>query len=183
MSEPSKEGVLYLPLKPKEQNYDWNCGPTALYVALRFQFGLPLTLNEFTLLTGATEDGADEYNMVRGLHLLGFKYQQRKDGTIAHLKKCLELGQPPVVHMVVSDGEGHYVTVCGIDDENVKVADPTTGKEVAYGLPYFIGCWRVGKEEPPEHWYLVVTGHSGDKLGPMITKLKRIQRKIIKYRS
>jgi ABC-type bacteriocin/lantibiotic exporter with double-glycine peptidase domain len=183
MSKPTKEGVLYLPLKPKEQNYVWNCGPTALYVALRFQFGLPLTLNELTFLTGATEAGSDEFNLIRALQLLGFKYRLRMDGTVGQLKKCLEYGQPPIVHIVVPDGEGHYVTVCGVDDENVKVADPTNGEEVTYGLPYFIGCWRVGKEEPPEHWYMVVTGHSGDKLAPMITKLKRIQRKIIKYRS
>ena len=174
---------LHIPVVPKEQNHDWNCGPTALYTALRFQFSLPLTLNEMTFLTGATESGADEYNMTRALELLGFKYRQRKDGTIGQLKKCLEFGQAPIVHMVVPDGEGHYVTVCGMDDENIKAADPTSGEEVTYGLSYFIGCWRVAKEEPPEHWYLVVTGHSGDKLLSVIKKLRRIQRKVQKSRS
>jgi len=183
MPDTEKEETLYLPVKPKEQNYDWNCGPTAMYVALCYQYGLPLTLNELTFLTGATESGADEYNMVRGLQLLGFKYRQRTDGTISQLKKCLEYGQPPIVHMVMEDGEGHYRVVCGISDENIKMVDPSNGEEVTYGLPYFIGCWRVGKEEPPEHWYLVITGHSGDKLEPMIKKLRRIKRKIIKSRS
>lgn len=184
MSDNSQdEEKLDLPVKPIEQTKPHNCGPTALFTALKYQYGVPLTLRDIELLTGITEEGTDEHHLVRALNLLGFKHRMSSKGTLGQLKQCLRDGQVPLVHLVMTDGGGHYMVVSGIDDENVRLADPASGKIVTYGIPFFMGVWKEEAKENSTPWYLVVTGHQGDRIESLLRRLKRIQKKIKENRS
>jgi ABC-type bacteriocin/lantibiotic exporter with double-glycine peptidase domain len=169
--------VMY-PVKPIEQSVEWDCGPTALRIVLKYQFALKLTAQEMITLTGATEGGADEYNLMRALDILGFKYRQSERGTFGKLKHVLADGQIPIAHIILRDGVGHYVVICGYDEENVYFADPSSGKIVKYGIPFFLGVWKVEENETQTRWYLAVTGYGGDKLDSVLARYKRIQKKV-----
>lgn len=175
------DSVLY-PVKPLEQVEKWDCGPTALNTAIRYQFGLKLTPAEMILLCGATESGTDEYNFGKACDALGIKYKQSNSGTLNKLKKVLNDGQLPLVHMVMNDGGGHYMCLCGYDEENVWLSDPFNGKIVKFGIPYFLGVWKVEEKESQTRWYMALTGYSGDKIDSIIAKYKRIQKKVSKAR-
>jgi predicted double-glycine peptidase len=169
---------LFLPVRPREQQHSYSCGPVALRILVRYISGIDLTENDMIFLTGATEDGSSEYNLMRALDILGFKYTQSDKGNFNRLKKHLQDGQPSIVHLVMNDGGGHYMVFCGYDEENVRLADPATGKIVKYGLPYFLGVWKVEEGETQTRWYLSITGHVGDKMDSQIARLKRIQKKV-----
>ena len=177
--ETTKSTIPDLPLKPIEQKLDFTCGPIALLIALRYQYGLKLTQGEIEFITGVTKGGADEYNLIRALDLLGFKFHMSSTGTLDELKKCLENGQAPIVHLVMQDGGGHYMVVKKIDDENIHLADPATGKIVTYGIFFFLGVWKEEEKNTVTHWYLVCTGDSGiDKIDGVVRKWRRIQKKV-----
>jgi ABC-type bacteriocin/lantibiotic exporter with double-glycine peptidase domain len=176
----STQEKLDVPVKPIEQPRKWDCGPTALRIVLKYQFGLKFTDNDMILLTGTTEGGSDEYNLIRALDFLGFKYHQTNNGTFGQLKLALQQGQPPVVHVVMEDGEGHFMVFCGYDEEaqTVKLADPAKGKIVKYGIPFFLGVWKIEEKETQTKWFLNITGHVGDRLDSVIGNFKRIQKKV-----
>lgn len=177
-----QDNLLY-PVKPLKQEYGWNCGPTAVLTAIKYQFGLNLTQNEMNLLCAATPSGTDEWNFGTGLVTLGFKYKQSNSGTLNKLKKVLMDGQLPIVHLVMNDGGGHYMCMCGYDEENVWLADPFLGKVIKQGIPYFLGVWKVEEKETQTRWYLAITGYSGDKIDSVIQRYKKIQKKLHKARN
>lgn len=169
---------IKLPVTPIEQSKSYNCGPTALLTVIRYQYGLKLTSNEMDFLMSVADGGADEYSFFRALDVLGYRYSESSEGTLNDLKKCLERGQAPIIHIVVTDGVGHYVVVTAIDDENVTISDPANGKLVTFGVAYFMGVWKIEEKDANTRWYLVITGHSGDKIDNWIKKLKIIQKKV-----
>lgn len=172
------EDKLEHPVKAIEQEKQFSCGATALLIALRYQFGLKLTQNEMIMITGTTQSGADEFNLMQGLNVLGFRYKQSEHGTLNKLKRFLMDGQVPIVHLVMNDGGGHYMVLCGYDTENVTLADPADGKIKRYGIPYFMGVWKVEEKETQTRWYLAITGHGEDKLTSVIQRYKRMQKKV-----
>ena len=176
------EDKLLYPVRPIKQERVWDCGPTALRIALRYQFGLKLTASEMIMVTGATPAGSDEYNLMLGLDALGFKYKQSEHGTLNKLKRFLMDGQVPIVHLVLTDGGGHYMILCGYDVDNVYLADPSTNKIVKYGIPFFMGVWKIEEKESQTRWYMAITGHGGDKLDGILQRYKRLQKKVQKAR-
>ena len=173
---------MYLKVKPLKQNLPWNCGPTALRIVLKSQFGLNLTQRDVDLLTGVTEDGASEYNLMRALDMLGFKYEQTNDGNLNHLQDCLRNEQLPIVHIVVKTGEGHYVVVIGIDEENVTVIDPYVGQKLIFGIAYFLGIWKVEENESQTRWYMVATGiNTYNKFDMILNHYIRIRKKLNRW--
>lgn len=180
ISVTSQRDKLILPVKVIEQSYKWDCGPTALRIALKYQFGLKLTANDMILLSGATEGGIDEYNFTRALDMIGFKYRQTNHGSFNQLKTVLQDGQVPIVHLVVEDGIGHYMVFCGYDEatQNVWLADPAKGKIIVYGMPFFLGIWKIEEKETQTKWFLAITGYVGDKIDSTLHRLKRIQKKV-----
>lgn len=176
----STQDKLDLPVKPIEQSFKYDCGPSALRTALKYQFGLKFTAHDMILLAGTTEGGSDEYNLMKALDALGFKYHQTNNGTFGQLKAALQMGQPAIVHVVMEDGEGHFMVFCGYDEEaqQVKLADPAKGKIVKYGIPFFLGVWKIEEKETQTKWFLTITGHVGDRLDSVIGTLKRIQKKV-----
>lgn len=176
------EKELYLPVYPIKQSFKWDCGAAAFRILVRYLYGLQLTAQDAILLTGSTESGADEFNMTRALDAIGLRYSQSEKGTLNKLKKHLQEGQPSIVHLVMADGGGHYMVFSGYDTENVFLADPFTGKTVKYGIPYFLGVWKVEEGETQTRWYLVVVGRVEDKITSLIQRYKRIQKKVQRSR-
>lgn len=174
----AEETELILPVRSIEQSEKWDCGPTALRIALRYQFGLKLTAQDIIFLTGATGEGADEYNLIRALDMMGFRYSESSFGTLNRLKKQLQLGHPSIIHVVVSDGVGHYAVFTGYDSDNVYLADPASGKTIKYGIPYFLGVWKLEEGETNTRWYLSISGHIGDRFDSALRRLKRITKKV-----
>ena len=171
---------LILPVRSIEQSYKWDCGPTALRIALKYQFGLKLTANDMILLSGATEGGIDEYNFIKALNILGFKYKQTDCGTFNQLKNVLQEGQVPIVHLLLKDGCGHYMVLSGYDEDmgEIYLADPSNGKVIKYGRDYFLGVWKIEEKEQQTRWFLSITGYVGDKTDSVINTMKRIQKKV-----
>ena len=180
------ENELILPVHPILQSKKWDCGPTALRIAMRYQFGLKLTPLEMITICGTTpEDGTSDAQLKNGLQLLGFKYRESIRGSWSKIKSTLQDGQVPIVHLVMKDGGGHYMVVSGYDEYNshVYLADPASGKTLKYGIQYFLGVWKEEEDETNTRWYLVITGHVGDKLSSLIKRFKRIQKKVKLSRS
>ena len=178
------EKELYLPVYPIKQSFKWDCGATAFRILVRYLYGLKLTAQDAILLTSSTESGADEFNITRALDVIGLRYSQSStNGTLNKLKKHLQQGQPSIIHLVMADGGGHYMVFSGYDEENVFLADPFTGKTVKYGIPYFLGVWKVEEGETSTRWYLTIIGRVEDKITQTIRRLKRIQKKVQKSRN
>lgn len=169
---------LDLKVRPYEQILKWTCGPVALRTLIRYMSGIRLTEQDLVWLTGATESGANEYNLTRALDVLGFRYTQSSHGTFNHLKKHLRDGQPPIVHCVMPDGVGHFMVVTGYDSANVRLADPATGRVVKYGIPFFLGVWKAEEGETQTRWFLAITGRCADRFDSLIQRIKRIQKKV-----
>jgi len=169
-------------VRPIEQLFTFNCGPTALGIILSSQYGLDLTQRELNILTGVTPDGTSEHHLIRALKILGFKYEEGSKGTLQKLRDYLRVGLAPMVHMVLADGGGHFVVVTSIDDTNVRVADPRDGTIAQYGIPFFLGVWKEEAKDNSTPWYLAVTGISTNKIDNLISKLKRIKKKVDKSR-
>lgn len=172
------ENRLDLKVRPYEQNKKWSCGPVALRILVRYVSGIKLTEEDLILLSGATESGSDEYNLMRALDILGFKYTQSDNGTFSRLKKHLQEGRPSLVHLVMNDGGGHYMVFSGYDENNVKLADPATGRILKYGIPFFLGVWKVEEGETQTRWYLAITGRGADRFDSLIQRIKRIEKKV-----
>lgn len=172
------ENRMQLKVRPIEQVQKWSCGPTALRTLIRYASGIRLTEQDLIILSGTTENGADEYNLMRALDIIGFKYTQSDKGTWNRLRKHLRDGQPPIVHLVMLDGGGHYMVLVGYDEENVFLADPATGKIIKYGLSFFLGVWKVEEGESQTRWYLAITGRGADRFDSLIQRIKRIQKKV-----
>lgn len=167
-------------IKPFEQQLNWSCGPSSLRAVLYHLYGLDLTDRELALVCGSNENGTDELNFQLGLKTLGFKFKQSDKGTLNKLKAWLVKGTPPIVHLVMNDGGGHYMVFAGYDKENVYLSDPATGKIVKYGIPFFLGVWKEEELETQTRWFLVVTGYTKNKIGSLIKKLKHIKEKVEK---
>jgi predicted double-glycine peptidase len=165
-----------------EQQFSYNCGPTALGTILLYQYGLELTQRELNLLTGVTQDGTNEHHLIRALKLLGFKYEESSKGTKQKLKDFLRKGLIPMVHVVLEDGGGHYMVVTGMDEQNVELADPRTGTTITYGLVFFLGVWKEEANDNSSPWYLVVTGYTNPTISLYMNKLKKIKTKIERAR-
>ena len=178
LDEYVSDAKLDLKVRPYAQQKRWSCGPVALRTLIRYTSGIKLTEEDMILLTGATEGGADEYNLMRALDILGYKYTQSENGTFNRLKKHLQDGQPSIVHIILRDGIGHYMVFCGYDEENVRLADPSTGKIIKYGLPFFLGVWKVEEGETQTRWYLSITGRGPDKFDSLMQRIKRISKKV-----
>jgi len=176
--ESGRENSLDLNVKIWEQVEKWSCGPAALRALIRYVSGIKLTEQDIIILSGANESGSDEFNLMRALDILGFRYSQSEKGTFNRLKKHLQDGQPSIVHLVMNDGGGHYMIFCGYDEENVRLADPARGKIIEYGIPYFLGVWKVEEGETQTRWYLTITGRGPDRFDSLIQRMKRIQKKV-----
>jgi len=172
---------ILLPVKSIEQKYTYNCGPTALLISLRFQYGLQLTQGDINLLTGVTPDGCSEHHLMRALNILGYKYKESGKGTLTQLRDFLKQNIAPIVHVVLEDGSGHYMCIVGMDDDVVHLADPRDGEIIEWGIPFFLGVWKEEAKENSTPWYLAVLSHSSiNKLDSMINRINRIRRKIAK---
>lgn len=162
------------------QNYDWSCGPAVLRSALYYQYGINLTELEIALVSGATFNGMDETNFEIGLKNLGLKYKESSKGTLNKLKSFLIKHKLPIVHVVMKNGLGHYLLFVGYDKESVYLSDPSEGKIVKYGIPFFLGIWKEEEGETQTRWFIVITGTKKSKIKSTITKLKRIDKKLTK---
>jgi predicted double-glycine peptidase len=171
------EGLsCYLDVKSFQQQLRWSCGPASLRTVLYYQYGLDLTDRELALLLGSNENGTSDF--ATGLKTLGFTYKQSSAGNLNKLKKELANHRLPIVHLVMSDGQGHYMVVVGYDDDNVYLSDPGTGKIIKYGIPFFLGVWKIEERETQTRWFIVVTGKSKHQIGSLIRKLQNVQRKM-----
>jgi len=179
MSDEEKSEEKYIiDVKPFEQQLPWSCGPSAIRTVLYHDYGIDLTDREICLVSGIDANGTDELNFELGLKTLGFKVKQVDKGTLNKLKAWLLKDCLPIVHLVVEDGCGHYMVFVGFDAEFVYLCDPAKGQIIKYGIPFFLGVWKVEEAETQTRWFIVVTGYTKNKIGALITKLKRIKKKV-----
>lgn len=163
-------------VKPFKQQLRWTCGPASLRTVLYYQFGLDLTDRELSLVLGTNKNGTPDF--ADGLHALGFAFKESSRGTFTALQRAVDDHKLPIVHIVVNDGQGHYVVVTGYDNENVYVADPALGRIVKYGQAYFMGIWKFEERETQTRWLLVVTNREHNRLATLIRKLENVRRKL-----
>lgn len=164
-------------VKPFEQQTSWSCGPASIRTVLFHDYGIDLTDRELGLMFGSSDkNGTSDFEY--GLKMMGFKFRQTDHGTLNKLKSSILKGYLPIIHIVMSDGGGHYVVVCGFDNECVYISDPAIGKIVKYGIPFFMGIWKEEETEEQTRWFLIITGYTKNRINTLIKKLKNIKRKI-----
>lgn len=167
---------FHIDVKPFKQQLSWTCGPASLRTILYYQYGLDLTDRELSLVLGSNENGTSDF--AYGLKTLGFTFKQSSHGNLNKLKKALGRHQLPLVHLVMSDGIGHYMVVTGYDADSVYLSDPSSGKIIKYGIPFFLGVWKIEERETQTRWFLVITGKIKHQINSLIRKLGNIQRKM-----
>lgn len=168
---------FHIDVKTFQQQLNWTCGPACVRAVLYYQCGLDLTDRELALILGSDESqGTGDFE--RGFKLLGLTYRQSNSGTLNKLKEALLKQQLPIIHLVMSNGVGHYMVMTGYDKDNVYLLDPEQGKIVKYGIPFFLGVWKMEERESQTRWFIVVTGKGKNRIDALIQKLLKIQRKI-----
>jgi predicted double-glycine peptidase len=166
----------HLDVKPFQQQLSWSCGPASLRTVLYYQYGIDITDRELALVLGSDENGTSDFE--RGLKLLGFSFKQSSFGTLNKLKEVLVQHHLPIVHLVMSDGVGHYMVMTGYDNDHVYLSNPSTGKIVKYGIPFFLGVWKIEERETQTRWFLAITGKTKNRIDALVQKLKKVQKKV-----
>ncbi|MBC7118048.1 MAG: C39 family peptidase, partial [Methanobacteriaceae archaeon] len=100
------------------QTRNYTCGPAALATLLR-KLGINTTENELAALAGTTEEGTTMQGLLeaakaKGVNMTGMKLN------------ITELHENMIAY-TMSDGVGHYTLIREVNNETVKLADPTMG--------------------------------------------------------
>lgn len=127
-----------------QQINDYTCGPAALLTAISHFQDIPSTLTEQSLLDAlatSREEGTPNDKMVEVARKLGYTVETGTGGTIEHLKKQLDKGQPCIITYNDSLKSFHFSVVVDIDDEYLTLADPWFKKNLKYELTNFQKRW------------------------------------------
>ena len=100
------------------QTRNYTCGPAALATLLQ-KLGINTTEDELADLAGTTEDGTTMQGLLeaakaKGVNMTGMKLN------------ITELHENMIAY-TMSDGVGHYTLIREVNNETVKLADPTMG--------------------------------------------------------
>jgi ABC-type bacteriocin/lantibiotic exporter with double-glycine peptidase domain len=134
----------------------WSCGPASLVNACR-ALGFRVAEGRIRALSGTTEEGSDEYDLIPAARELGLTatphHSADQAAAWAFVRANVMDGRPCLLCI---DQWNHWVTVVGIVGDRVLVVDPANTKKNAsengihsLSRPDLLRRWRhKGTEEP-----------------------------------
>ncbi len=133
-------------LTPFQQSQPYTCVAACLRVVLA---ALHTDYPEDKLARACNTDpsGATLSDAASAVRSLGFNALFLPEATFEMLSEWLQQGVPMIIGIAVDDPVygvtgGHAVVVCGIEQGQVIVVDPTIGAERRLELESFLRAWR-----------------------------------------
>lgn len=133
----------------QETLHDSMCGPASLKIVLGY-LGVEKEEQELAVLVGKTDLGTNDAGIKQAAESLGFNVVIKNESSFADLQEWLNKGIPPIVNWFTrgrsdyTDSEvadGHYSVVSGLDESNIYLQDPETGKERIIKRADFMRVW------------------------------------------
>ena len=126
------------------------CGPASLKIVLDY-YGVEKSEQGLAQLCGAKKDlGTDDQNIKKAAEDLGFKVEIKNNSSFDDIEKWLDKEVPVIVNWFTRGrtdytdedvADGHYSVVCGLDDENIYLQDPETGRMRKMDKEDFMTVW------------------------------------------
>jgi ABC-type bacteriocin/lantibiotic exporter with double-glycine peptidase domain len=126
------------------------CGPASLKIVLSY-YDIEKSEKDLAKLCGAKKDlGTDDQGIKKAAESLGLKVKIKNNSTFKDIEKWLDKKVPVIVNWFTrgrtdyTDADvpdGHYSVVCGLDDNNIYLQDPETGKMRKLDKEDFMTVW------------------------------------------
>lgn len=140
-----------LKVKPFQETLNAGmCGPASLKIVLDY-YGVVKEEKELAKMCGTKKDlGTDDQGLKTAAEKLGFKVKIKDNSNFRDIEKWLDKGVPVIVnwftrgrtdYMDADVSDGHYSVVCGLDDKNIYLQDPETGKMRKLDKEDFMTVW------------------------------------------
>lgn len=140
-----------LKIKPFQETLNAGmCGPASLKILLSY-YGIEKSEKELAKLCGTKKDlGTDDQGIKKAAESFGFKVRIKNNSSFKDIEKWLDKKVPVIVNWFTrgrvdytdSDvADGHYSVVCGLDDNNIYLQDPETGKMRKLDKEDFMTVW------------------------------------------
>jgi ABC-type bacteriocin/lantibiotic exporter with double-glycine peptidase domain len=143
------------------QKKDGWCGPASLSYALMKQ-GIEMSQDEIAQKTDTTvKDGVDPNPLIRFVNSLKLQTKvfdgESADETLENITHFLYFGYSCIVDYLDGDDieeDGHYVVVEEVDEDEIKIWDPSGGKHKELDRDKFIKHWKDRTESGKllKHW-------------------------------
>jgi HK97 family phage portal protein len=144
----SGERTKALDVPDVRQSYPYDCGAAATMAVCQFYGVGPATEEEYIAALGTTEEeGTDPQAIISYLQQVGLRVDARNDLEVYDLATA---GCPVIVCVqdyeeepedIPEEASGHYVVVCGADDDNITLQDPVNGR-VEMPTTDFLARWE-----------------------------------------
>jgi ABC-type bacteriocin/lantibiotic exporter with double-glycine peptidase domain len=143
-----------------EQKKDGWCGPASLSYALMKQ-GIDISQDEIAKKTETTvKDGVDPAPLIKFVNSLDLQTKvfngDDADETLENMAHFLYFGYSCLVDYLAGNSieDGHYVVVEEIEEDEIKIWNPSGGKHEELKKDYFVKHWRDKTEngKPLRHW-------------------------------
>jgi predicted double-glycine peptidase len=159
-------------LKRTRQTTEYSCGASALQSVLAY-WGKDVDERELMRLMGTSEEeGTYPERIANAARSLGFEAEVRHGLTLDEVARLIANGDPMIALAQVWRGSrsgalgedfdaGHYISVLGVDAENVYFQDPYVRNCKAF----------VPRDAFEKHWHHVMGGTAGTSRNPMLVHL------------
>jgi predicted deacylase len=117
------------------------CGPASLKIVLGF-FGVKITEKKLVEISGCSRSrGVSAEGIVQGARKLGFVAKIKDFSDLKDIDEWVNRKKIPVIVDWFAFEGGHYSVVCGMDEENIYLEDPSLGHCRAMKLTTFKRLW------------------------------------------
>ena len=159
-------------LKRTRQTTEYSCGASALMSVLAY-WGNDVEEHELMRLMGTSEEeGTYPEKIANAARALGFEAEVRQGLTLDDVARITAKGDPMIALAQVWRGSrsgalgedfdaGHYISVLGVDADNVYFQDPYVRNCKAF----------VPRGVFEEHWHHVMGGTAGTTRNPLLAHL------------
>ena len=160
-------------LKRTRQATEYSCGASALQSVLAY-WGKDVDERELMQLMGTTEEeGTYPEKIVHAARALGFEAEAKENLTLDEVRRFTAEGHPMIalaqVWRSAKSGRavedewdaGHYISVLGVDDDNVYIQDPYVRMCKAF----------VPRKVFEAHWHQIMGGEAKRGINPKLMHL------------
>lgn len=160
-------------LKRTRQVTEYSCGASALQSVLAY-WGRDVDERELMNLMGTTEEeGTYPEKIVHAARALGFEAEAKENLTLDEVRRFTDAGHPMIalaqVWRSAKSGRtvedewdaGHYISVLGVDDDNVYIQDPYVRMCKAF----------VPRDVFEAHWHQIMGGDAKKGVNPKLMHL------------
>ncbi|MFC1909954.1 C39 family peptidase [Chloroflexota bacterium] len=160
-------------LRIARQNFDFDCGVTALQVVMEY-YGVDMRADQIMKELKTSKDGTNHTNMIDMAKSKGFQVFASGGVSLEELKRYVDAGHPVIVvlqawanrYMTLEDWKttfdfGHYTVVIGYEGKVIIFEDPATTYRTWMLEDEFLARWHdqdPSTQKKLEHFAMVLLG-------------------------